>query len=173
MSEWLCHTIGSALGRELVERGGDAREPFADIFRFAPDTDAEVVRRFEESAWHHARLVLIAQKVAEGFGMAAGEVRKCDGSCLGPDGKEILPRVEELLEKGAIGIEQCFRARRDPGQVIESNYAEQLGRMRRVYAEEIIEPPHALGERRRGKHPAAAQARKPVGFGKAARGDEI
>jgi len=56
---------------------------------------------------------------------------------------------------------------------IESDHAEQLGGMRRVDTEQIIEAPHALRQRRSCKHPTASKPGKAVGFGEAAGSNEI
>ena len=85
------------MGGKLIERCRNTRQSLAHIFRFAANADAKVRRRFEESSGDNAGLVFFAQKLAESFGGAAGQLREGNGSYVGPDGQEILARIEKFL----------------------------------------------------------------------------
>ena len=58
-------------------------------------------------------------------------------------------------------------------EMLERNAGEPLGLMRLVDSEQVVQPPHALGESGLGEDPAAAQAAEAVDLGEAAGADEL
>src|SRR6202167_1098809 len=148
----------AALGfaSQLIEGCAHARQAPAHIFRLSPHADAKVFRHFEKAAGHDAGFVLVAQQLAESVRVAAGKLRKRNRSGFGPDRQQVSAALKKFFQQSAIGHKQLLRARGYFRQMLESQHAEQLDRMRRHHAEQIVQPPHALRQRFRGKNPAAA-----------------
>src|SRR5258708_37712108 len=56
--------------------------------------------------------------------------------------------------------------------MVEGDAGEEFSRMRLIDSEQVIEPPHPLGEPELGEDPAAAEAAKAVHLGEAIGADE-
>jgi hypothetical protein len=61
---------------QFIERSRHARKPFTYLFRFAANSDAEMVRRIEKAPGHNAGLIFFQQELAKRVSMPAGELRK-------------------------------------------------------------------------------------------------
>jgi hypothetical protein len=55
-----------SLGSDLVKRGAESREPFAQFLSWAADPEPEMVRHFEKYAGHNGDFVFLAQQLKKG-----------------------------------------------------------------------------------------------------------
>src|SRR5579863_8582455 len=127
----------------------------------------------EEMARNDASFVLFSQELDESFGVAANQVREDNRASFGPDGEQILARLEEGLQNSTVRFGDLLGAQGDLREMVERDDAHQLQGIRCDAAEEIVDAPHALGQKRRGQDPAATEGGEAVGLGQAAGRDEI
>src|SRR5438270_4108353 len=95
-------------------------------------------------------------------------MRRNDSAEWRAEGFEVVARIEKLIERAPVGIEQGFRSRRDAVEVAQRDDAQTLRRVRRNAAEEVVQAPDSSRQFRLGQYPAAAQAAQAIRLRQAA-----
>src|SRR5215469_101175 len=139
--------------------GAEAFEAGAEGGRVAADADAEVAGHFKETARDDGGCKFFAEQFEEGFGITAvREAREDDGAGRRAEAFDVVTRIEERIEQGAICGEQRAGAFAKFFEMVEGYDGEALGGKRASGGEEIVREPHAAGEGGSSEDPAAAQA---------------
>src|SRR5581483_11801546 len=139
----------------------------------AANPDAEVLWRVEEMPRHDARLVLLAQQTIQLLHAASKQLREGHRPKRGTNAGEVVAGLKKAVEHRTVRGQYLRCALGNAIEIVEGNRAQPLGGMRRVYAVQIVNVPHALYQLRRSQHPSAAQSAQAVGFRQAAGYEEL
>src|SRR5271157_1930611 len=127
----------------------------------------------EITSRYHTGFVLLHQQAKKIINTAARQFRKDDGAEFWPATFEIAARCQKRIQRPSVRVQELPGASSHSVEIVERDHAEQLRRMRRLHAVEVVDVPHALRQLGSGQHPATSQAAQPVRLGQTAGYQEV
>src|ERR1043166_2808644 len=137
------------------------------------DPHAKVRGQIKKCSRHNRRLKLLTQQPAQLPSISTANARKHHRPKLRPHHFQILARVEKLIQRPAIPIEQRLRTRTKLADLIKRDDTQTFTRMNRRRRKQIVQQPHSSRELGCGKDPPATQPTQPKRLRQTTRDDKL